>query len=116
MGVLLSMSFLVQVGANIVCPHGGKVNIITSNTRVFISGQPVSTQNDLYQIAGCPFTIPSGPYHPCVQVKWLVPSNRILVNGQPAILQSSSGICQASDQAPQGAPIVVATQIRVKGL
>ena len=42
-------------------------------------------------------------------------SGRLLVNGQPVIWNSSTGICQSAEQIPQGPPIVAATQIRVSG-
>ena len=37
------------------------------------------------------------------------------VNGQPPILQSSTGLCQSPEQIPQGPPIIVAPQMRVVG-
>ena len=109
-------NFLVHVGCTIICPHGGQVSIISTNTRVLVSGQPVGTQSDTFMIAGCPFALPPVPTpHPCVMKKWLVPSLRIKVNNQPVILKDSTGICQAADQAPQGPPNVITTQLRVKG-
>jgi hypothetical protein len=109
---------LFHVGAAAICPHAGQVTTVSSNTRVTVSGQPVATMNDTYTVAGCPFQIPVGPGtkpQPCVKVQWLVPALRVLVSGQPAILQSSSGLCQSAEQIPQGPPSVVATQPRVSG-
>lgn len=107
--------FLVQVGATLMCPHAGQVNIITSNARVTAGGQPVATMSDQFIVAGCPFTLPPAKPQPCVKVQWLVPAARVMINNQPAILQSSSGLCQSVEQIPQGAPIVVLTQLRVRG-
>jgi uncharacterized Zn-binding protein involved in type VI secretion len=107
--------FLFHVGAQAMCPHAGQVAVVPTNTRVLVSGQPVATVNDQFLIAGCPFVVAGSP-HPCVKVQWLVPAERVLINGQPAILQTSTGLCLAPDQAPQGPPIVVATQVRVGGL
>lgn len=106
---------LVHVGATLICPHGGPANIITTNSRVLVSGQPVATLADQFLIAGCAFTLPGGKPQPCVRVQWLTPATRVLVNGQPAILQSSTGLCLSPEQAPQGAPIIVTTQPRVIG-
>lgn len=109
---------LFHVGASATCAHGGKVTTVSSNTRVTVSGQPVATLNDTYTVAGCPFQIPVGPGtkpQPCVKVQWLVPAMRVLVGGQPAILQSSSGLCQSVEQIPQGPPSVVVTQLRASG-
>jgi hypothetical protein len=110
------MGFLVHVGATILCPHAGQASCITTNTRVFVSGQPIVAQADTFPVIGCPFTVPVATPHPCVVVKWLVPSFRILVGGKPAILQDSTGICQSADQTPQGPANVVSTQVRVKGV
>lgn len=106
---------LFHVGAQAICPHAGQVSTVTSNTRVLVSGQPVATLADTFPIAGCPFTVPGPKPQPCVLVRWLVPATRVLVNGQPAILQTSTGICQSVEQIPQGPPTVVATQPRVIG-
>jgi hypothetical protein len=106
--------FLFHVGAAATCPHGGQVATIPSSGRVLVSGQPVATLADICLIAGCTFA-PVKP-QPCVKVQWLVPATRVFVNGQPVILQTSTGLCQSAEQIPQGPPIVVATQSRVIGV
>ncbi len=106
--------FLLHVGAVAICPHGGQVSVISSNSRVLVGGQPVATLPDLYMIAGCAFTVGVKP-QPCLKVQWLTPAARVLVNSQPAILQVSSGLCQSAEQIPQGAPIVITTQVRAQG-
>jgi hypothetical protein len=88
---------------------------MSTNTRVLVSGQPVATFGDTYTVAGCVFTVPPGKPQPCVKVQWLVPATRVLVNGQPAILQTSVGLCQSAEQIPAGPPTVIATQPRVIG-
>ncbi len=110
--------FLVHVGASIMCPHAGQVSVISANSRVMVSGQPVATMSDSYMVAGCPFQIPIGvgtKPQPCVTVQWLEPALRVRVNGQPAILSGSLGLCQSIEQIPQGPPLVATTQMRVKG-
>src|SRR5690348_11461371 len=96
---------LVHVGAPGICPHGGQISVISSNTRVFVQGAQVATLADNYPIAGCLFQIPTpvGPKpQPCVRVQWLVPATRVFVNGAPAILQISTGLCLSVEQIPQG--------------
>jgi uncharacterized Zn-binding protein involved in type VI secretion len=106
---------LFHVGAVATCPHaGGQVTTISSNTRVLVSGMPVATIADQYLIAGCPLSANSPPT-PCVTVQWLVPAARVLVNGQPAILQTSVGLALSAQQVPAGPPVVVTTQPRVIG-
>src|SRR4051812_9105367 len=104
---------LYHVSASAICPHGGQVSVISSNARVLVSGMPVATMGYVYPIAGCVFTVPPGKPQPCVKVQWLVPAVRVLVNGQPPILQTSTGLCQSAEQIPQGPPVVIATQTRV---
>jgi hypothetical protein len=106
---------LFHVGAAASCPHGGQVSTISTNTRVLVGGQPVATLGDDFPIAGCAFTVPPGKPQPCVKVRWIAPATRVVVNGQPAILQTSAGVCQSAEQIPGGPPVVTATQPRVVG-
>jgi uncharacterized Zn-binding protein involved in type VI secretion len=109
---------LIHLGITAMCPHGGSVSVVTSNTRVLVSGQPVATLADQYPIAACPFQIPVGAGtkpQPCMLVKWLVPALRVKVMGQPVILQMSTGLCQSAEQIPQGPPSVTVAQTRVVG-
>lgn len=103
---------LFHVGATAICTHGGQVQTIPTNTRVLVSGQPVAVVSDQFLVAGCAFNVSSSP-HPCIKVQWLVPAVRVTINGQPAILQTSTGLGLAADQAPQGPPTIVQTQTRV---
>jgi hypothetical protein len=93
-----------------MCPHAGQFSIVTSNTRVKIGGQFAATQQDLDTILGC--TIP----HPCALAKWIVVATRVKIGGNFAVLRDSIALCQAADQAPQGPPNVVVTQMKVKGI
>jgi len=102
---------LYHVGAQAMCPHGGQVNTISSNSRVLVSGQPIATFSDTYLVAGCAFMVGTKP-QPCVQVQWLVPATRVLVGGQPPILQTSTGLCLSADQIPGGPPSVTSTQTK----
>jgi hypothetical protein len=107
---------LFHVGAQAMCPHGGQVSTIPSSPRVTVGGQPVATLGDTYLVAGCAFTVPPGKPQPCLKVQWLVPATRVMVGGQPAILQSSNGLCLSAEQIPQGPPQVVMTQTRAMGV
>ena len=109
---------LLHVGATAICPHSGQVSLSTPNTRVVVGGQPVATMADSDTVAGCPFQIPVGAGtkpQPCVRIQWLVPAARVRVGGQPALLQTSSGLCLSAEQIPQGPPNVTVTQVRVRG-
>lgn len=104
---------LFHQGNTTLCPHGGSVQDIPTTPRVLVSGLPVALMGDVYPIAGCAFTLPSGTPHPCVMANWITPAVRVFVMGRPAMLQTSAGLCVAPDQAPQGPPGVVANQPRV---
>lgn len=107
--------FLFHVGAQAICPHGGQASTISSNVRVMVSGQQVATSADVTLIAGCAFNVSAAP-QPCLKVQWLVPAARVMVNHQPALLQTSSALCLGPTQAPQGPLTVVAGQMRVRGM
>jgi hypothetical protein len=40
----------------------------------------------------------------------------VLVMGQPALLQTSTGLCLSPEQIPQGPPSIVVNQTRVIGM
>lgn len=107
--------FIMHVGATAICPHAGQVTVITKNTRVLVSSQPVATFAGNFLIAGCAFTVPPGKPQPCVKVQWIMPATRVFVGGQPVILQNSTGLCLSAEQIPQGPPNILLTQLRVRG-
>ncbi|MCB9765336.1 MAG: hypothetical protein H6739_36520 [Alphaproteobacteria bacterium] len=109
------MSFLLHAGATVLCPHGGSAQAVTSQPRVTLSKQPVTTVTDSYLISACPFTVPAAVPQPCVTIQWIVPATRVFVGGSPVLLSSSSGLCQSATQIPQGSPIPTAVQARVRG-
>jgi hypothetical protein len=103
--------FLLHVGATVLCAHGGQAMPTSPNPRVTVGGQPVVTQAAPYTVAGCAFVPPAGN-GPCVTAQWIVGATRVLVGGQPALLQDSQAIC-----TPTGTPLtVVVTQVRAKGM
>jgi hypothetical protein len=109
--------FLLTTAASINCTHGATVSITSGNARVKVDGAFVAVLSDSGTVSGCPFQIPVGAGtkpQPCVTVRFLVPATRVRIGGQPALLQTSSGICQSAEQTPQGPPTVVSTQTRVK--
>jgi hypothetical protein len=112
--------FMLHVGATIQCTHLAPAATAPTQPRVLVSGQPVAVSSNVILVAGCLFQIPTpgGPKpQPCVKVQWGLQSTRVLVMGQPALLQPSPGtgpgICQSVEQIPQGPPTVSALQMRV---
>ena len=103
--------FLLHVGAQILCAHGGQAQATTSSPRVQVAGQPLVTMTSPHSVAGCPFTVPSGPL-PCVTAQWVSGATRVRSQGAPVLLADSQAVC-----APNGTPVsVLVTQVRVKGV
>ena len=108
----------LNIGSTLQCPHGGIVQIVSTNTRTKANGAFMTTATDTYIVSGCPFQIPAVvPIpSPCVTVQWLVPDSRVKVNGNLTLSLSSAGICLSAAQVPQGPVMVINTQTRVRSL
>ena len=107
------MANLLNTSSLMLCPHGGTVSVISSNTRTKAAGDFVLRSSDTFLIAGCPFSLP--PAHPCVRVQWVQPGTRSQVMGDSTLSEESVGLCVAADQAVQGTVLVSFTQPRVSG-
>ena len=109
------MGGLLNTASILMCPHGGTVSVITSNTRVNAGGSPLVRSSDTFVIAGCTFATPATGPHPCVQVQWMTTDLRSQVLSDSTLSEASVGMCLAGDQAPQGTVIVSNTQEQVTG-
>ena len=108
------MGKLLNASSVMMCPHGGQVSVVSSNTRAKADSAYILRPSDTFTIAGCPFTIGTTP-HPCTQVKWVQPAMRSKAAGDPTLTDESVGLCVAADQAVQGTVTVSSTQTRVSG-
>jgi len=90
-------------------------SVASTNTGAKVGGNYALLISDTYIIAACPFTLGSSP-HPCVTIQWMAPAQRVKVNGNPVLLQTSVGLCKAADQLVQGPALVTGVQTRVKGV
>ncbi|MEO7360525.1 MAG: hypothetical protein ABI120_09345 [Gemmatimonadaceae bacterium] len=109
---------ILHVGAMLTCTHAAPINTPTGNTRVFLNGAPALTIADVPAVAGCPFQIPVGggtKPQPCITVK-MIPSTKVMVNGQPVALLTPATLCLSAEQIPQGPPSAGAIQTRVIAL
>jgi len=98
-----------------MCPHGGTVSAVTTNTRVNAGGAPLVGASDTFMIAGCPFTLPGGVPSPCMTVQWVSPDTRSQVVSEATLSEASVGLCLAATQAPQGTVLINSTQAQVTG-
>lgn|SRR5579859_2332670 len=97
------------------CPHGGTVQIVSSNSQTSADEAYMVTATDTFTIVGCPFQIPAVvPIpSPCLTVQWLVSDMRVTVNGSPTLSESSTGLCLAGTMLPQGPVAISSTQAKV---
>src|SRR5262249_32063252 len=65
---------LLTVASTVLCPHGGRALLLTSNTRVLGRDGLVLLESDIHTVVGCPFTVGS-KYSPCVRIEWSAPAN-----------------------------------------
>ncbi len=98
-----------------MCPNGGTVNAITSNTRAKAGGDFILRGSDTFLIAGCPFMLGPTP-HPCIQVQWVQTALKSMVMSNATLTDESVGLCVAADQAVQGTVQIVSTQAKVSGI
>jgi hypothetical protein len=108
------MGKLLNDSASMMCPHGGTVQAITSNTRAKAGGGFLLRSTDTFTIAGCPLNI-SGTPHPCVQLQWVQTALRSTAASNPTLTDESVGLCVAADQAAQGSVQITSTQSKVSG-
>lgn len=102
---------ILHLGATVICAHGGQALPTTPSARVFLSGQPAVAQTSVWTVAGCPF-VPSAGNGPCVMANYVVAATRVLIEGAPAVLMSSTSVC-----TPTGTPLIpVQAQARVIGI
>jgi hypothetical protein len=99
----------------LMCPHGGMVSAVATNSHVTLGGAQIVLATDTFTIGGCAFMIGPSP-HPCVQVQWIVTALRGTAGGAQPLTMDSVGLCVAADNAPQGSVLIQTTQARVSGL
>jgi hypothetical protein len=103
----------VNTTSTLQCPHGGMVQIISTNTQAKAGGSLLARRDDTFIVTGCPHMI--GNFSsPCVRVQWLITDSRVKVKNSATISQSSTGLCLSAAGAPQGNVLIVNTQTRVR--
>jgi hypothetical protein len=108
------MAGLLTTSSIMQCPHGGLVNVLSSDTRVRAVSSFVLRSSDTFTVAGCPFS--PGTPHPCVRVQWVQPSLKSQAMGDFTLTEESVGLCVAADMAVQGTVLISFTQAQDSGL
>lgn len=104
--------YVLSSRATIMCPHGGTVTMTPTAVRVTVDGDPPLRMGDVGTIAGCPFTIGTTP-SPCVRTEWMMPANRVKIEGAAVLTHTSVALCISAASAPQGTAITSGFQTRV---
>jgi hypothetical protein len=108
------MANLLNMSSILMCPHGGTVSIVTSNTQVMAGGDLLVCASDTFLVAGCPFIVGLVP-NPCIQVQWVQPDADSQVLSDFTLSEDSVGLCIADDGAVQGTALILFTQPQVSG-
>ena len=109
------MANLLNVSSMMMCPHGGTVTAISSNTQATAGGSPLVRASDTFIIAGCPFTLPAAVPSPCMTVQWMQSNTESKAAGDFTLSMNSMGMCLAATQAPQGTVLINNTQQKATG-
>jgi hypothetical protein len=102
---------LLTTASTIMCPHGGRATLFTSNRKGIASGTPALLKSDIHPVVGCPFTV-GLKYSPCVKIKWSAGAGRVTVNKTSVLVKTSIGKCFNAEGALQGVATIVNTQTK----
>ena len=101
--------FILHLGAEVICSHGGQAEPILPNPTVLVSGMPITTLECPYVIAGCCFPPPPLANGPCVVGEWVTGAFRVFAEGAPVLVDLGFSVTELS--ATPMIPLV--TQFRV---
>jgi len=100
--------FLLHVGAQVKCAHGGTAQPTVPNPRVLVGGQPTVQLSPPWVVAACALPPPPAANGPCVTAQWTVGSVRVTSTGQPLVILGGLAVC-----VPTGTPLLaVSAQTR----
>jgi hypothetical protein len=88
--------FMLHVGAQVMCLHGGQAQPLMPCPRVSLSGQLAVTIASPYVVAGCALPPPPVANGPCVTATYITGALRVFAMGQPVLLFDSQSICVLS--------------------
>jgi Na+/phosphate symporter len=108
------MANLLTAASVMMCPHGGTVNAISSNTKAKAAGSYLLRSTDTFTIVGCSLNV-AAALHPCVQVQWVQTALKSKAIGDFHLTMNSVGLCVAADQAVQGTVLINTAQPKVSG-
>src|SRR6185503_7908726 len=101
--------FVLHVGSQVICAHGGQAQPTLPNARVLVSGQPVVPMAAPWIVAGCALPPPPLANGPCVTAMSFTGSLRVTSLGQPLQLIDIVAPCVLS--ATPLVPLVCQTRV-----
>ncbi len=101
---------MIQVGAQLLCPHGGTITLIPAGVSVQSDGQPVASTSATGVVAGCTNTVASLGQVPCTTVTWTMGAVQVTLGGVPALLSTSLAVFNCSPPLPPLPATVIQTQ------
>ncbi len=93
----------VNMGATVICAHGGQAQCIMPIPTILIDNQPAIAVPANYVIAGCAFPPPPAGNGPCVTGILTSASSKVITQSGPLLIQGPPGTC-----VPTGTPLIVA--------
>ena len=101
--------FVLHVGSQVICAHGGQAQPTVPSARVSVSSQPVVPMPAPWIVAGCGLPPPPLANGPCVTAMWVTGSLRVTSMGLPLLLIDSVALCVLS--ATPLVPLVCQTRV-----
>jgi hypothetical protein len=98
------MPAVLTTASSLACAHGGTLVVQASTTGLAAAGSPVLVQADLLAatVTGCTNTNANAGQTPCLAVTSVLAgaSRTLTVGGQPAMLETSQGLTNATPPLP----------------
>jgi len=112
-GSICRLPEILTTSSEILCQHGGRTILTSSNHDLFINGKQILIETDVQQMVSgsCPFN-PGHP-SPCVSIEWSQGSQHTKNNGIRLLTKSSIGKCYNINRVFQGSAIIKSTQRKV---
>jgi hypothetical protein len=81
------MTPILTMGSTVNCGHAGTTTLAPSQQKVVIGGEPIAVQPDQHIVSGCSLASSSATF--CTVLTWSAPAQNVVIDGQPALLQTS---------------------------
>lgn len=98
------MPNVLTEASKLQCSHGGTVKVQASQHKLKVDGHAVLVQADLLAatVTNCPNTNAPAGQSPCLKVTSIISgiATELMVDGQPVMLETATGLTNATPPAP----------------